>query len=105
MAKKRMVTIILAMIMCISFSVQKVEAAKNCSHNISVRTRYEKLCDREHKVYRNLYVDGNQVYSICNVSVMKKFVTYYCTICHEISAERYVGTVETHSLANDPDHK
>lgn len=107
MVKKRIVTMMLAVIMCLAFSTQKVGAEESsCSHANKISlTEYTTLYNTTHRVYRNLYVDGVQVYSICNVSVEQIWYKNRCPDCKESLPKTYGGIVETHSLADDPDHK
>lgn len=67
--KRRMVTIVLAMILCFGFVAQDVEAASCPPHN-NTKTFAGAVSHwtTEHKVYRNLYIGNEQVYSICTIS-------------------------------------
>ncbi len=103
--KKRLVTMVLALAICFGFTVQNVNAA-SCPPHTNTKTFSEPLSHwtTTHKVYRNLYVDGKQVYSVCTVSYNAVRYSIYCMDCNE---KLHVDekTIEKHSLASDPDHK
>ena len=84
--------------------VAKAETT-NCNHPHSSAKFSQGRGTEEsrHRVYRNLYVDGVQAYSLCVVNATYDFFKIECTLCgYEQEKRTYLGA--THSLANDPDH-
>ncbi len=104
MRRKRIATVVLAATMCLAFSGQKIRATDCPPHTPENRVEYTDWTN-QHKVYRNIYLDGKQLYSICNVEGTYKWYVMRCAKCNEELHRNLGGTTESHSLANDPDHK
>lgn len=99
--KKKLVAMIVTTTMCAVFAVQNVEAASCPPHNNT--TTYAAPVSHwttGHRVYRNLFVDGKQVYSWCTVSCEAVRFTLYCTDCGKRLHEED-EVYESHSLAGD----
>lgn len=107
MKRKQIITMALAAVMSITFSVQKVGAAETvkCPPHTPVNTIEYTGWSTEHKVYRNLFMNGQQLYSICTVDGTTKWYVLRCKECKAELHKDFGGTTESHSLANDPDHK
>lgn len=103
--KKRLITMVLAVIMCFGFMTQNVNAA-SCPPHTNTKTFSEPVSHwtTTHKVYRNEYVNGVQTYAICTVNYDAVRYSIYCMDCNE---KLYVDdrTYEKHSLGSDPDHR
>ncbi len=103
--KKRLAAMAMGMIMCIGFAAQNVDAASCPPHdNTKTYTAPVSHWTTTHKVYRNEYVGGQQVYSLCTVTHDVVRYTMYCMDCGKKLSEDDVER-QTHSLASDPDHR
>ncbi len=105
--KKRLAAMAMGMIMCIGFAAQNVDAASSCPHNnTGVFGDFESphYWNTTHNVYRNQYVNGQQVYDVCTIFNEEVLCRVHCYDCRSIIDE-YKVLYQYHSLANDPDHK
>lgn len=99
--KKRLAAMAMGMIMCIGFAAQNVDAA-SCPPHTSTKTFAGAVSHwtTTHKVYRNQYVGGQQVYSICTVYHEVVRYTTYCMNCGKNLNERDVEN-QKHSIAHE----
>ncbi len=103
--KKRLAAMAMGMIMCIGFAAQNVDAASCPPHN-NTKT-YAGVVSHwttTHEVYRNAFVGGQQIYSLCTVTHEVIRYTLTCLDCGKKLSEEDVPR-ETHSLAGDPEHR
>lgn len=103
--RKKAAAIVLAVALCMGFVNQNVDAASCTSHDwkiIGIAGEYTSGSDH-HKVYRNLFVDGQQVYSYCTITYKTTLYNVRCMKCGESTTQSEITA--SHSLANDPDHR
>ncbi len=103
---KRFVALLIAAVLCVGYPVGITEAADWCpgSHSLELRPHITQTSTSTHKVYRNIYVDGVQAYSICTITITTTYQVVGCKNCvYEQWTKLYSDDI--HSLASDPDHK
>ena len=103
--RKKFAAVTLAITLSACFAAQNAGAA-SCPPHEHTRTFSEPGAHytTQHRVYRNLYVDGVQAYSLCTVTNDVVLYHMYCSDCGKKLNTDQV-TISKHSLANDPDHK
>ena len=68
--RKKAASLVMAVALCTGLATQNVDAASCTSHDwriTGIAGEYTSGSDH-HKVYRNLFVDGQQVYSYCTIT-------------------------------------
>lgn len=97
----------MALVMGVLGPVQMVEAA-GCAAGRHPETRARDLAESNpapihHPVYSGYYVDGKPIYQICKAYVVYITGGNFCTSCGA-KVSSYSYPIETHPLANDPNH-
>lgn len=102
--RKKVAVVAMAMALCAGFVTQNVHGASCPPHNWQITgmiSQYVKGSST-HRVYRNLYIDGKQVFNYCTVTYTSTNYRVFCSNCKENGTMEQI--TESHSLANDPDH-
>ena len=102
--RKKAAAIAMAMALCAGFVTQNVQAASCPPHNwqiVRIKGQYTSGADH-HKVYRDQYVNGQQVYDYCTVTETTTIYDVFCSECKTNGTD--TRFTYSHSLANDPDH-
>ncbi len=106
--KRKAALLLMAATLCVGMPANSVGATSwSCTHwQTVVQTSELTLFNTfTHKVYRNLIIGNEQVYSICNVERYRCVLVKQCVRCSLIIREHYPeGDKYIHSLENDPDH-
>ena len=104
---KKFIALLIAAVLCVGYPVGITEAVDWCpgsKHSLGLKPNETQTFTSTHNIYRNIYVDGVQVYSICTV---KTTITYQVVGCKKCVYEQktQIQRFAVHSLASDPDHK